>query len=68
MLASSQAMATNGYFTHGIGTHNKAQAGAGAASPEQAIDASNNIAAGVLVGDRLDLGLAIFSPRGATRE
>lgn len=63
LLASGQAMATNGYFTHGIGTHNKAQAGSGVASPEQSIDAANNIASGVIVGDRLDLGLAIFSPR-----
>jgi long-chain fatty acid transport protein len=63
LLASGNAMATNGYFTHGIGTHNKAQAGSGVASPEQAIDAANNPASGVIVGDRLDLGLAIFSPR-----
>lgn len=63
LLVPGTAMATNGYFTHGIGTHNKAQAGSGTASPEQAIDAANNAAAGVLVGDRLDLGLAIFSPR-----
>jgi long-chain fatty acid transport protein len=63
MLAPGPALATNGYFTHGIGTQNKAQAGAGTASPEQAIDAATNAAAGVLVGDRLDTGLAIFSPR-----
>ena len=35
-LANS-AMATNGYFTHGIGTKNKGQAGAGVANPEEAI-------------------------------
>jgi long-chain fatty acid transport protein len=63
LLSAGQASATNGYFTHGIGTHNKALAGAGTASPEQAIDAATNVAAGVLVGDRLDVGLAIFSPR-----
>lgn len=63
LLVSSNVGATNGYFTHGIGTYNKAQAGAGTASPEQSIDAANNIASGVLVGNRLDLGLAIFSPR-----
>ena len=63
LFISGNAAATNGYFTHGIGTHNKAQAGAGTASPEQAIDAANNIAAGVLVGDRGDLGIALFSPR-----
>ncbi|MBT8446380.1 MAG: hypothetical protein KJO38_04470, partial [Gammaproteobacteria bacterium] len=63
LLVSGNAMATNGYFTHGIGTHNKALAGAGVASPEHAIDAANNPAAGILVGDRFELGLAIFSPR-----
>jgi long-chain fatty acid transport protein len=63
MLSPGLALATNGYFTHGIGTQNKAQAGAGTASPEQAIDAATNAAAGVLVGNRLDAGLAIFSPR-----
>jgi long-chain fatty acid transport protein len=63
LYSASGAMATNGYFTHGIGTHNKALAGAGVASPEHAIDAANNAASGVLVGDRLELGLALFSPR-----
>jgi long-chain fatty acid transport protein len=63
LLVAGTAHATNGYFTHGIGTQNKAQAGAGTATPEQAIDAATNAAAGVLVGDRTDIGLAIFSPR-----
>jgi len=59
---ASHAYATNGYYTHGIGTHNKAMAGAGTASPTQAIDASTNPAAGILVGDTLDVGLALFIP------
>jgi long-chain fatty acid transport protein len=63
VFAAGAAQATNGYFTHGIGTHNKAMAGAGVAAPSQSIDAANNPAAGVLVGEKLDLGLAIFSPR-----
>ena len=67
LLFAAPAFATNGYFTHGIGTYNKAQAGAGVAMPEQAIDAANNAASGVLVGDRLDLGAAIFSPRRSYR-
>lgn len=67
MLLAAPAFATNGYFTHGIGTYNKAQAGAGVASPEQAIDAANNAASGVFVGDRLDVGAAIFSPRRGYR-
>lgn len=61
--AALPATATNGYFTHGIGTHNKAMAGAGMASPTQAIDVATNPASGVLVGSRLDVGMALFSPR-----
>ncbi len=63
LMFAATAQATNGYFTHGIGTHNKAMAGAGTASPSQAIDAANNPAAAVMVGDRMDAGLSIFSPR-----
>ena len=63
MAIAMNAHATNGYFTHGIGTHNKAMAGAGTASPTQAIDAANNPAAAAMVGDRMDAGLSIFSPR-----
>ena len=59
---SAPALATNGYFTHGIGTHSKAMAGAGDAMPSMAIDSANNPASGVLVDEQLDLGLAIFSP------
>jgi len=61
-FAAVPAMATNGYFTHGVGTHNKALAGAGDASPTQAIDVANNAASGVLMDESLDLGLAVFSP------
>lgn len=63
LLAAGNAAATNGYFTHGIGTHNKSQAGAGTAAPTQSIDAANNPASGVLVDDAWNLGVAAFSPR-----
>lgn len=56
------AYATNGYFTHGIGTKNKAMAGAGTAMPEDAIDLVNNPAVLVEIGDQFTVGLAIFSP------
>ncbi len=61
-VISGPALATNGYFTHGVGTHSKAMAGAGDASPEMAIDSANNAASGVLVESQLDIGLAVFSP------
>lgn len=62
------AMATNGYFAHGYGTKNKGLAGGGVALSQDAMAAATNPAGMVTVGDRLDLGLAIFSPssRGYT--
>ena len=62
-LSAPSALATNGYFTHGVGAHNKAQAGAGLASPSQAIDAANNPASAILVDDQTNASLSIFSPR-----
>ncbi|MEJ2382988.1 MAG: outer membrane protein transport protein [Xanthomonadales bacterium] len=60
---AGNAFATNGYFTHGNGTKNKAMAGAGIALPEDAIDVTNNPAAAVLVGDQLIAGISVFSPK-----
>ncbi len=59
---SGQAAATNGYFTHGLGTINKAMAGAGTANPQEAMAAALNPASAVLVGDRTEAGVAVFSP------
>ncbi len=61
-LAQS-AVATNGYFTHGLGVKNKAMAGAGTAMPEEAISAASNPAAAVMVGSRFEVGASFFSPR-----
>ena len=61
-LLCSSANATNGYFTHGVGTHNKSMAGAGTAAPTQSIDAANNPAAAVMVEGRWDAGVGFFSP------
>ncbi len=62
------AMATNGYFGHGYGTKNKGLAGGGSALPQDAMAAATNPAGMVTVGDRMDLGVALFSPssRGYT--
>ncbi|NOZ54730.1 MAG: hypothetical protein GXP08_16605 [Gammaproteobacteria bacterium] len=57
------AYATNGYFGHGYGTKNKALAGAGVALPQDAMAAATNPAGMVFVGDRMDIGAALFSPR-----
>jgi long-chain fatty acid transport protein len=62
LCAAGNAFATNGYFTHGNGTKNKAMAGAGIALPEDAIDITNNPAVAPFVGDQLIVGAALFSP------
>lgn len=63
IFISAPALATNGYFTHGLGTKNKAMAGAGTASPDEALAAAVNPAAAVIVGDSFDMGMGLFSPR-----
>jgi len=57
------AVATNGYFPHGIGVRNKAMAGAGMALPEDAISIVNNPASAALVGEKMDAGVSVFMPR-----
>ena len=57
-----QTYATNGYFTHGSGTKNKGMAGAGIAMPEEAMAISNNPASALIVGERFDVGAALFNP------
>jgi len=62
LCVAGSAYATNGYFTHGNGTKNKAMAGSGIALPEDAIDVVNNPAVAPFVGDQLIFGAALFSP------
>ena len=62
VLAAPAAMATNGYNGHGIGTKNKAMAGAGMAMPEDAIALANNPASLTEIGDAFDFSVALFSP------
>lgn len=62
---SGSALATNGYFTHGVGTQSKGMAGTGVGSNADmgAIMSASNPALGVFVDDRWEAGLSIFSPR-----
>jgi len=62
------AFATNGYFAHGYSAKSKALAGGGSALPQDAMIAADNPAGMVKVGERMDLGLSLFSPsaRGYT--
>jgi long-chain fatty acid transport protein len=66
MLAfSGSALATNGYFTHGVGAQSKGMAGTGVGSNADmgAIMTASNPALGVFVDDNWEAGMSIFSPR-----
>jgi len=61
---SGAAMATNGYFTHGVGTESKGMAGTGVGSDgaRGAIIIASNPALGVFADDNWEVGLSVFSP------
>jgi len=63
-VSSGTALATNGYFTHGVGTQSKGMAGTGVGSNADmgAIMSASNPALGVFVSDQWEAGLSIFSP------
>jgi long-chain fatty acid transport protein len=63
VLAPGIAGATNGYFTHGYGLKSKGRAGVGTAYAEDAFGGANNPATMVFVGNRIDFGADLFSPR-----
>ncbi|MGD9020818.1 MAG: outer membrane protein transport protein [Lysobacterales bacterium] len=63
LLTGAAAVATNGYFPHGVGTANKAMAGAGMAMPEDAISIVLNPASAALLDEQMDAGLSLFMPR-----
>jgi long-chain fatty acid transport protein len=62
VLSAAPAFATNGYFSHGYSTKEKGLAGAGAAYSQDALANATNPAGMVFVGDRMDVGLQLFSP------
>jgi len=59
----SVASATNGYFTHGYGTISAGMGGTGAALAQDSIAAATNPAGLAFVGNRIDGGIQVFSPR-----
>ena len=61
---SAAAVATNGYFTHGVGTESKGMAGTGIGSDaaQGPIIGASNPALAVFASDRWEVGLAAFSP------
>ncbi len=61
-MLATPARATDGYFSHGYGTHYKGLAGAGAALHLDSLAAATNPAAMAFVGPRWDASLSLFSP------
>jgi long-chain fatty acid transport protein len=61
--APAFAFATNGYFTHGYGMKAKGMGGAATATAEDTFGGAVNPAKMVFVGDRIDFGADLFSPR-----
>lgn len=62
VLISPAANATNGYFSHGYSTKEKGLAGAGTAYSQDAMAAATNPAGMAFVGERMDVGIQLFSP------
>lgn len=60
------AMATNGMFASGYGMTASGMGGAATAMSEDTFGGANNPASMVFVGDRIDFGASIFSPRRET--
>jgi long-chain fatty acid transport protein len=63
IIVSAPALATNGYWAHGYGPKSKSIAGACVAMAFGAMCAAINPASLSVVGNRLELGAALFSPR-----
>lgn len=57
------AMATNGMFASGYGMTAAGMGGAATAMSEDTFGGANNPASMVFVGDRIDFGVSLFSPR-----
>lgn len=61
-LGSFNALATNGYFTHGYGMTHKGMAGAGVALSEELMSGANNPASFNVNDTEISVGLELFSP------
>lgn len=62
LLLSTQAFATDGYFSHGYGVKSQGMGGVGIALPQDALAAATNPAGMGLIGDRIDFGVTWFRP------
>ncbi|OFW27811.1 MAG: long-chain fatty acid transporter [Acidobacteria bacterium RIFCSPLOWO2_02_FULL_65_29] len=67
LAAPCAAFATNGYFQHGYGMKAKGMAGAATATAIDTFGGAVNPAKMVWVGDRIDFGADLFSPRRSVK-
>lgn len=63
VISAGPAHATEGYFQHGYGIVSKSLAGAGAAYSQDAMAQALNPAGLVNVGNQVNVGVSLFSPR-----
>jgi long-chain fatty acid transport protein len=63
MLLSGAASATDGYFSHGYGMKAKGRGGTSMAMTTDGFGGANNPATLVMAGNRVDVGLDLFSPK-----
>lgn len=67
LFVVNSSFATDGYFLTGYGAKQQGRGGAGVALPGDSLAGATNPAGLLLVGDRVDVGLALFRPiRSAT--
>ncbi|SEH06629.1 OmpP1/FadL family transporter [Candidatus Venteria ishoeyi] len=62
-MFAGNVLATNGYSPHGFGAKQKAMGGAGVAVANDSMSVATNPALAVDIDERMDLGLALFSPK-----
>jgi long-chain fatty acid transport protein len=62
IMAPRVVYATDGYFENGYGTISKGMGGVGVAYPQDAMAAAINPAGLVFIGNRFDIGAALFIP------
>src|SRR3989338_7614229 len=65
-VMAPSAFATNGYFAHGYGAKAQGMGGAGVALSQDALAAATNPAGMAIVGNRTDIGVALFMPNRNT--
>ena len=62
VIFNTNVQATDGYFSHGYGTHYKMMAGAGLSVPRSSLIVATNPAGISFLDTRYDLAVALFSP------